>query len=209
MNIKILCFLLLFPLFMNSQIKRNDAGVVYYQEIFEFEGKTHQAIKDLTFEWIAINFNDANHVIKMNTEDKIINKGNIKTSYNWDGIIVDLTNSFDMISEFKDNRLRLTLENITYKTANSGEIEINWDLEPISLDEFKVVMQNLINDMANSPNRKLMIKILNNPDKLEQHYANGIKARRLIYNSVVPAIEGIGKNLANYISNKSDKNSEW
>ena len=71
---KILLLLVLIPYFSNGQIQYKDDGSIYFDKVYQVDLEKEE-IKSRVNEWMALNFNDSNNVIKMNTNDKIIANG--------------------------------------------------------------------------------------------------------------------------------------
>ncbi len=201
--------MLLLPVLAQSQIKFDGSNSLYFENVYDVPETSSHLIKSAANEWIAINFNDANHVIKMNTDEKIINKGLVKTSYTWTGNLVDLTVEFDMITEFKENRYKLTLNNITYKTRSMDPTPISWTPEPMTREDYKILLQSLIDDMPEGQGKRLNEKIISNSKKLEDQYNLVMNVRKKLYQAVVPEIEIIAGSLNNYIAKNTTKKEAW
>jgi len=209
---KLLPILLLFftSIYTQAQVKYNESGALYFEEVYEAPNQSKEEIHKAVNEWIALNFKDANHVIKLNTEDKIINKGLVKSSYNVNGINSDITIEFDMISEFKDGRYKILIDDLNYRVPSGESNPISWTDERMSKEEFKIFYIDLINKMDNGQVKKFNQKILENENKFNTHYELVTGVRVNLYNAVVGEIEPILISIKNYVSKSNDTTSkDW
>ena len=204
---KLVLTILYLPVIMHSQIKKDENGIMYFEKVYEVDGNKAE-IHSIINEWIAINFNDSNHVIKINTEDKIVNNGIFNTTYNYQGIVVELTNEFDMINEFKDGKYRLILDNVTYKTPNGDPTKITYSTEGIDKETFLKEYKEMIDNMEDGYVKKVNQKIIKNEKKFDEHWKKVSLARRLIYDSVTEEIENIATDLNKYVIENLNKD-DW
>lgn len=109
----------------------NDAGVVIFEKIYAFDGKTKQELINLLEEWIAINYGNINDVLHYKNEStgKVIAKGRINIA-----IVRDVKtlfgNNIQQVHDFqsfhtaiftaKDNKIKLELINIKYEAEYGG-----------------------------------------------------------------------------------------
>ncbi|WP_228853279.1 DUF4468 domain-containing protein [Aegicerativicinus sediminis] len=82
----------------------DDNGSFHYREVFELEGKSQEQLYNSVKKWIAVNFNDANNVIKMDSKDQIIVKG-LTSIQNKGEVKVDFT----LDIAFKEGRYKLEM----------------------------------------------------------------------------------------------------
>ncbi|WP_034917835.1 hypothetical protein [Gillisia sp. CAL575] len=111
--------LILVSISLNAQLKTNDSGSVYYEEIVETDksiAEVHSAVE----EFLATNSGNSNYVIKINEDDKILSKGNLS---------VVGPNKLEIVlnTEFKDGRYRILIDPISWNGKAPLTLEMNFD----------------------------------------------------------------------------------
>ena len=88
----------------------NDSGAYHFKSITDVEGKSKKEIYDAAKKWIAVNFNDLNRVLKLDSEDNMLIKGNSELK-DTGGTRVDFT--LDLA--FKDGKLKTEFYDVTIR----------------------------------------------------------------------------------------------
>jgi hypothetical protein len=101
-------------------VEPNESGMYENITVIELEGFSKADVFSKAIEWVALNYKNADKVIKMQDANsgKIILKGNFSTDlYMKQGWI-----NHTMIIECKDGKMRVTFNNFSYYSTGSGEM---------------------------------------------------------------------------------------
>lgn len=199
----LLILFIISPFHSYSQIKLDTLNKeVSFEKIYEV-AKTKVQIHQLAHEWIAINFKDANEVIKLNTDDKIICKGLFDVEYIANGYSSTYNVYFILETDFKEGKYRLNM--------NSFEMDIMDTKIPVgtyfSNYSFKNYVENIKKEREKAKDKyskKVYNKMLENEKEMFNTYNESRTAVLLIRKSITKEINSIAQNLFNYISKKSD-----
>jgi len=195
---KFLLLLILIPPVSFSQIQYNPDSSFVFQEVYEVPF-SKQEIKTKANEWIALNFNNSNNVIRLNTEDKIILKGNLGKP--------DI--DFDLITEFKDGRYKLIINNISKLERPLDFYQIVKDGKLISFDEYLKFMEDRLKETGIK--EKYIKKTLEkkNMDASYLMAKEQYKLIRIKEESLRVQIIEIGKSLFNYFQTDLKSTDDW
>lgn len=193
---------MLFPVLGFAQFKTNEAGQLYYEEVFEVPGMDQETIKYRVNEWIAVSYNDANNVIKMNTDDRIVVNGLFIIQRPYENTFIDHKINYSLISDFKDNKYKLLVNNI----AREG-YPIT-DVEQPSFEEWKKEYEESQDEQPSS-----LIKVLGkwstSEKKLRKIYEEGIESQRFELEGVKSRIAGIVRDIESYVQEGSEGMDDW
>lgn len=198
---KILLLLLFVPCIVVSQFKSDKDDNLYFEKVYEADYSKNE-LKEKVHEWIATNFNDANHVIKMNTDDKIIANGLFKIAQTASGQFVELKVNFSLTTDFKEGRYKVLIDNLRIdesypvKSSEAGGYEM-----------FKQAYKNALEDMDKST-RKYAEKVLNNEKKMKEMYEMGAAAQSQSLENIKSEVKNMAQDIYNDISD-TNQNSDW
>jgi len=206
-KISILFFLFLTNLIFSQQITESGNG---YSEVIEVELKKdiiHQKIK----EWISINYKSSKDVIQLDTNEKVITKGNFIFEYLSGQTIVRYRISNTMIFSMRDNKykIEITPTNITSKdfpdlVITKGVYELLMTDEILSendyLDLSKKITLNQFKLLGY--NDKKSQKML---EKTEKYNVENFKSYKLNYENFKQEVN----NTFTSIKNKVNETDNW
>lgn len=185
-NLVIICILLFYSVCL-AQVQYDEEGKIFYEQVFPVENVTKKELKSRVNEWVALNFKDANNVIKMNTEDKIVAKGLIKVPYEFNGMKADYEIDFDLIADFKDGRYKVLMDNL--KSKPLPYLHLYQDL---SLEQFKLITMEIANKMGTS---KQMKKMIEKDSFYDQYYLQAKEMHRDHLNKLANKLNSIAENI--------------
>jgi hypothetical protein len=192
-------FLILIHFSTSAQIKYHADSTFYFESVYKVE-LNKEEIRNKTNEWIALNFKNSNNVIKMNSEDKIIAKGNLDSP----------DKDFDLIIEFKEDRFKILIDNIQKFDKPIDYDKYYKNGKMVDYDEFLKLMPETLRSMGaeekiikKAINSELMMKTSYNTTKLDYenwHLKNkGIKSK----------LSNIANSLYSYINNENQSQNDW
>lgn len=198
---KVIYFLVFLPLISFSQIQYDSDGNLFFEKVYESD-QSKQDLKGNINEWVAINFNDANNVIKMNSEDKIITKGTFKLPVTSNGYTYNYDINFDLITDFKEGKYKILFNNIFLKHEQNLNFQMKKDF--MSLEDYKTVSLNAAKKIGSY---KAMLKLIEKDQYLELYNEAKIDYQNNL-NKVQNNLEQMASNIEESVENKS-KSSEW
>ncbi len=196
-NITIFLILIHFSSF--AQIKYHSDSTFYFESVYKVE-LNKQEIRNKTNEWIALNFKNSNNVIKMNSEDKIIAKGNLDSP----------DKDFDLIIEFKEDRYKILIDNI-----QKFDKPVDYDIyykngKMVDYDEYLKLMPETLRSMG--AEEKIIKKAINNESIMKIGY-NSTKLDyenwHLKNQSIKSKLSNIANSLYSYINNENQSQNDW
>jgi hypothetical protein len=141
-KLSILVFLFLTTLMFSQQLTESGKG---YSEVVEVEFKKdviYQKIK----EWISINYKSSNDVIQLDTNEKIITKGNFVFNYAGADIPVQYRISNTMMFSIRDNKYKIDftpteIKSVAYPNQDMGTnmLEMFMTTEVLSEENYLVL----------------------------------------------------------------------
>ena len=207
---KLFILLLFIPFISFGQDLNNSSnGYVKVVEVELSKQEIHQKIS----EWIALNYKSAKDVIQLNTEDKIVVKGNYSftsafnppTTY---GVRNTLTFSI------RDNKYKIDLiPNSMFNKSNMKDEPLvnmtQYFKDLISFEDFKIfVRRNAIINVQNlGYSEKRAIKIVDTqqtPEEVENSY----NMKKATFNKWDSTIKNTFQSIIDYI-NKSNDEDDW
>ena len=198
-------YILLFlaPFLASAQLKTSDQGSIYYEEIVQADSLTQKEIHSKIYQWFAINFNDSNSVIKMNTENKIIGNGNSNFTINSGGYPVPSTLKYSMIIEIKEGRYKILIDNVTNNIQGfSNPVAKN----KLTYEEWLEVYKEQIQGMDDIL-RKASEKLLKNEKHLKETYEMAINVQEQIFENAESIIIDFSQRLKKTL--KSNYDNDW
>jgi hypothetical protein len=120
-KLSISVFLFLTTLMFSQQLTETGKG---YSEVVEVEFKKdviHQKIK----EWISLTYKSSNDVLQLDTEDKLITKGNMVVNFAVTKYKFDYRISFTMVFSIRDNKYKIDytptgIKSVAYPNQDMG-----------------------------------------------------------------------------------------
>lgn len=191
-----------------GQLSTNETDDLVYRKIFEIE-KTKEQIKESANKWIAINFNDANNVIKHSTDESIIVKGTFDYLFDYGGFNMKETAHFTMDIAFKESRYKLEF----YDFSNSSEvlkgmkIPIQLDLNMTFEDYFNRRQQNT-EAMKESSAKRKSLRELENKDQLKEDYEDYMESSQQTFDKINDKVTSIETSLFEFIKSNKTKD-DW
>ena len=117
---KVLLLLLFIPLITIGQKLNKDSNG--YTEVVEVE-LTKQEIYQKLNEWVAVNYKSAQDVIQLNTEDKIIIKGNFSVNFSVKKYVFTYRIHNALSFSIRDNKFKIDLVPNSASSDGVGEVD--------------------------------------------------------------------------------------
>ncbi len=122
-----LFLIVLISLSVNAQeINKTNDGYTEVVDVKLTKKEIHQKVN----EWIAVNYKSANDVIQLNTEDKVIAKGNFLVNLSADKYVFTYRINNTLSFSIRDNKYKIDLIPTEISTATAGissGVEIDGD----------------------------------------------------------------------------------
>jgi len=141
-KLSILVFLFLTTLMFSQQLTESGKG---YSEVVEV-GIKKDAIYQKIKEWISLTYKSSNDVLQLDTEDKLITKGNMVVNFEVTKYKFDFRISFTMVFSIKDNKYKINLtpteiKSIAYPSQDTGTamLEMFMTNEVLSEEDYLVL----------------------------------------------------------------------
>lgn len=191
-------FILIVPISILAQIKVDTINKdIIYSEVFELE-KSKKEIHQNVFEWIALSYKDANDVIKLNTEDKIITKGLFSMVINSSGYEVPLNIKFIMEISFKDSKYKIDMH--SFKIVGDYPDVLLFDhYSNMKFESYIKALEKGRNLAVEKYLIKYYDKILTDKVKLKKSYEDQIKLSGQIIDYSEINIKYIVKSVYEYV----------
>jgi len=204
----ILFFLaIIFSSFINAQVKIDSLnGKIYLETVHEVDLKKGE-LKSKANDWIAKNFNNSNYVIKINSEDKILVRGQFKAGayFSSYGATVYSPRDVDFILDlkFKDGRYKTEILDITLTGAG---IQHGFETYFMDLESYREYSKKML-ESYDGLGKKAGLKRLNNDKKFKKSYDANKKYGAQIIEQVIRKIEDIDKSIL--VNMNSRKKDDW
>ncbi|MDA8626032.1 DUF4468 domain-containing protein [Flavobacteriaceae bacterium] len=209
---KLILLLLFIPLmsFGQSISKTNDG----YTEVVEVE-LTKQQIHQKLNEWVAVSYKSAQDVIQLNSEDKIVLKGNFTINLKIHSFSFDYRINAQTTFSIRDNKYKIDLTplEVTHISGNydAGLYTINEFINdvqfskdeylPISINKQKVALMKI----GKSEEKALKSAEKTSPKRLEKNYEN-----YLINKSVWDSeISSTFTSIKDYVKQTNSDDDDW
>lgn len=199
---KILLLLVLIPYFSNGQIQYKDDGSIYFDKVYQVDLEKEE-IKSSVNEWMALNFNDSDNVIKMNTTDKIIANGIVSVLYDKNKIDQVYRIKFSLITEFKKERYKILINNFSLE---EGIPNIVIDKELISKEEYKRLT---IANAEKLGKTKWAKKFIERDNKFSDLYEDAKRTNEFVLNVFLNEVKTMAGSLNNHVQKMAVNNDNW
>lgn len=203
---KKLFLLFLIPITVFGQLQTQN-GEWYFEKVYESD-LSQAEIKGKVNEWIAMTFNDANTVIKMNTAEKIIVKGRTNFDYTYNGTLIPCDLSFSLITDLKDGRYKVTMEDFSLESSMGIGKKIITPIYPnegFTFEKFKEMYLSQIKAMPEQYQDPAM-KQFNNEDQLKKLYDESLIMNSEINKNFKTKTMGMVNDLITHVDKK---NEDW
>lgn len=179
-----------------------------FEKVYNIELEKSEIAKN-TGEWFAQKFNDSKSVIRMNTDDTIIGKGNFDITIDNEGYLVDALVSFTIKASFKQSKYKLEVNDYSLLfTGSSAKIDLKDYLTSDNIEDLIKKIQTHWEDQPNNYEKRRALKLIENDKKIKKYYLK----RVMLSNSALKGIKSNTSSLANdlfdYIK-KSKEGREW
>ncbi len=203
---KLFLIFILIPIYSYSQITLDTlTNNTVYSKIHEIQ-KSKKELHQKAIEWIAINFKDANEVVKLNTEDKIIAKGNFSVDFSTNGYSTTYPVKFIMEIAFKEQKYKLDMNSFIIAVKDM-DITLAHHMNILNYDEFVDIYRKSKADATYKYEVRYYDKILNDPEKLNELFIVQKSGSYQFINNSNNKVRALDKDLYNYLS--SEKENEW
>lgn len=190
LNIILILFLTL-PFYSNSQVYIDSINnnELKFKQLYDIDLKKDK-IRKLANKWIAVNFKDANTVIKLDNEDNTILKGTFIVSERINDVSLVNLVDYTLDVSYKDNKYKIEFYDLIMYPKTMKEIKktVNANTETFEhyhkLRSEKSIEENQIN------------------------YDKALKYRDSINSQITSYLVNISKTLNEYI-NKNIKANDW
>ena len=207
--------LLLLPLFsLGQELNKTNDG---YTEVVDIELSKKEIYQKLN-EWVAISYNSAKDVIQLNTENKIILKGNFRVNFN---VTTTKKYSFEYIISnslsfsIRENKYKIDLKPSGVQSAlDMSNVGLDMVIQYISSSELS---KDEFVDMLTNMSTKVWLEMGYSEKKiqkmLDKYTLNNIddKYADYIYNKGVfdSEINLIFDSVKNYVSSSNLDDEDW
>ena len=206
---KVLLLLMFIPLLTFGQKLNKDSNG--YTEVVEVE-LTKQQIYQKAIEWVALNYKSANDVIQLNTEDKLVIKGNYTFTYpSGEAYIIRNTTTISI----RDNKYKIDLIptsaiiKATMKDALSTFIQQFFVDEASTFELYKPWHRNnvlkIYKNMGYSEKRALKLADKNITEEVQKE---SFESRQAIFSNWNNSIKSTFTSIKDYVA-KSDSDDDW
>lgn len=178
-----------------GQVHYNEEGTIFYEKVFDADSLNKSEIKEKVNEWLALNFNDSNNVIKMNSEDKIVSKGIITLPYEYREYRSEYKINFDLITDFKDGRYKVLIDNLESSTMPSLILNEHF----LTLDEYEIMALEMAKKIGTYRGTKKLIE----KDKFSDFYEQAKKMNDLNMDKLKLELIAIGESIDKAVKNAS------
>ncbi|WP_372744269.1 DUF4468 domain-containing protein [Lutibacter sp.] len=196
----------LMPILSFSQLVLNETKTdVIFEKIYEVN-KTKKEIHQKAMEWIAINFKDANEVVKLNTTEKVITKGNFNLDVSSHQYSFVATIKFIMEISFKENKYKLNMNSFN-ASIDQNEVGLYQYFSNLDFNNFVKFYEKTRDEAKDKFTKKYMDKLLANENELKSQYENSLTTSNKFTKGSSNRVETIADDLFNYINSKTD--NDW
>ena len=203
---KILLFLFFTPLIISAQINLDSTSKTFaFSKVYDVQ-KSKTELNQQVQEWIAINFKDANEVIKLNTEDKIITKGYFDISYTNAGYSIPGKIYFVLETSFKENKYKLDLHTFELKQKEYTFPVENYYFAN-DYDFYVELLKAQSSQFKDKFSIKYYDKLFKNPEKLRELYNDYNLVASEITTEINQHVEAYAQSLFQYIVKNDSK--DW
>jgi hypothetical protein len=186
-----------------SQIQYDSDNNLYYEKVNQID-LPQEEIKSIVNEWMALNFKDANNVIKMNSDSKIITKGVFTITETVNSITITHPVNFDLITEFREGRYKVSFKNIDIKYGDLTTMPMTKNF--MSYEEFIDYNQAIAKKMGNE---KIMVKMIEKGKiDMTELYSQAVTRYKSNLNDIENSITLMAENIENTVKKKTEK-SDW
>ena len=192
----------------SQQVNKTNDG---YTEVVEVELSKKEIHQKLN-EWIAVNYKSANDVVQLNTEDKLIIKGNFTLNMTTQKYTFLYRINNTLSFSIRDNKYKIDIvpTGISYKGGATMDISIYLSKflpKLLSKDEFLVIYNNNA--------RKTFASMGYSEKKIERYMKSLSNADKNLYEEYLKnksnwdnAINSTFKSIKDYV-NKSNTDEDW
>lgn len=195
--------LLLFPVLLYSQAKIDTVNqTIYLREVREIDLPAKE-LKDKAFDWVAKAYNNSNHVVRVNEDDRLILKGSHKVSAIQQSGKYSIPRSFDigytMDLEFKDGRYKMEILQLEETSEIVWKYLLSWEA-------FKTYRIKMAEDYQ-GPGKKSIMRRLDKEDKLLEDYNSSKDLANTVVGEMIDYLNALENSLHNYL--KTDQQNDW
>lgn len=180
---------------------------IYLRSIHQID-KNKIELRENSLEWIAKSFNNSNHVIRINNEDKILAKGLFVTGEKYDngygGVYIETKVNYTLDIEFKDSKYKIEIFDLI---ISSESLPYPLSTYFMNKDEFKIYMLNYWSNY-NGAGKNFAIKRVENDKKFTKDYEAIKKYGVSILLQIYLHLEKIDKALLQSLKSKKI-DTEW
>lgn len=141
MKLKILLTLFLtLPICSNSQVYTDSINnnELKFKQVYEVDLKKDE-IRKLVNKWIAVNFKDANTVIKLDNEDNTILKGMFIASAPMGGFLLEKVIDYTLDFSYKENKYKVEFYDLTIYSKGREEFKSPVDSNTESFEHYNSI----------------------------------------------------------------------
>ena len=206
---KVLLLLMFIPLITFGQELNKDSNG--YSEVVEVE-LTKKEIHQKAIEWVALNYKSANDVIQLNTEDKLVLKGNYTFTYpTGEAYIIRNTTTISI----RENKYKIDLIPTSAAIKKTMKDALPTFMQQFFVDKvptfelYKPYHRNnvlkIYKNMGYSEKRALKLADKNITDEAQKESFEG---RQAIFANWNNSIESTFTSIKDYVA-KSDSDDDW
>ena len=192
MKLKIILILfLILPIYSNSQIYIDSINnnEVKFKQLYNVDLKKDK-IRKLVNKWIAVNFNDANTVIKLDNEDNTILKGTFIVSTPADNVSLKSLIDYTLDVSYKDNKYKIEFYDLIRYYEIMKDTKKTVDPNTETFEHYNKIRSH------------------KSREENQINYDKALKYREAENSQITSYLVNISKTLNEYI-NKNTKANDW
>ena len=185
----------------------------YFENIHQTELDSSK-IKDKVTEWIALNFKDSNHVLKLNTADKTIARGLFSISYLSSGHTISSNVSFDLIVSYKQSKYRIQIMSMEVSIPIPGMEDVKTSVYSYAaatgtFEDYKNVIIKAASEVTDKYSKKYYAKTLKDEAGMRAAHETSKALTLSILQKIENRCLSIDTSINNYVLSKSSKKDDW
>jgi hypothetical protein len=200
--LKILFFL--FPSLMLAQLEVDTSNAtVTFTKVYNVDHPKN-LIYQKTQEWLAINYKNANEVIKLNTPKKIVAKGYFVIDY-INSTDFDSSNKvfFTTIIAFKENKYKISFTDYILKTSTNIQHTFEDFYFSSDFEHYKKTLKQEMEAQTNPQVIKQYKKLFKDENQMRQMYNAFIAMSKNVVSQITTQTNQLAKSMYNYINTKT------
>jgi len=184
----------------------SSTGDLVFSKVYQVD-IPKDSIHKKTVEWIAITFNDAKSVIKLDSESKVIAKGYFEIHYQIGQYPSENDVSFTMDVAFKDNRYKVDIFDVVLESIQGIKMDASTYFKVTSIEDYREELKKMEEQSTDNTIKKYYTRLLSNHSRLEREYPRIQKTYGIIKKEIESGILDMAESLYSYVNKEAD--NDW